>query len=163
MFGCLVGWLLACLLGCLVGSLVCWLRGWHQTSPKSSKKGSKILPKSIKLGVKIVYDRSQEASWGGLGRSWAQDGPKRAPIAKMYKKPKHFHPLLEAKLEPKSSKNRSWGDPKGDHFFDRFWDRFLDRFWYENGSQNRPKINQKSIQDAIIFLIGCWIDFLMIF
>ena len=31
------------------------------------------------------------------------------------------------------------------------------------GRQNRPKINPKSIQDVIVFLMGCWIDFLFIF
>ena len=87
-------WLVGCLLSCL-------LSGWHQTSPKSTKMGSKILPKSTKLGVKTLYDRSQDASWRGLRRSWVQDGPTRAPRAKVYKKPKHFHPPLGSQVGAK--------------------------------------------------------------
>ena len=136
---------------------MCWLSGWHQTSPKSTKMGSKILPKSTKLGVKTLYDRSQDASWRGLRRSWVQDGPTRVQERKCNKNLNIFTPLLGAKLEPKSIKNRSWGDPKGDRFFDRFLDRLLKRFganlaptWLPKPSQNGAKLGSKSMQVGVL-------------
>ena len=134
--------------------------------PKSTKLGSKILSKSFqnrsqevqnppKIGPKrpkSSQNRSQEASWRGLGRSWAQDGPKRAPTAKMYKKPKHFHPPLGRQNPPKI-------DPKSIPKAINFCNDFLMDFWWILGAKNRAKIYAK-----IKYVFGCLLDrFLKIF
>ena len=68
-----------------------------------------------------------------------------------------FTPLFGGKLEPKSNKIRSWGDPKGDHFLCRFLDRFLKRFganlaptWLPKPSQNGAKLVPKSMQVGVL-------------
>ena len=49
-----------------------------------------------------------------------------------------------------------------DDFLTSSWDPHFIDFRANLASKNRPKIDQKSIQNVLFFLIGCWIDFLLI-
>ena len=89
-----------------------------------------------------------------------------APRTKNDPKNQSFGPLLGAMLGTKIDKNRSKSDPKGDHFFDWFWGRVLMAFgpnlaptWRPKSSQNRPKLDQKSIKNWVKVLINFLLDF----
>ena len=119
----------------------------RQTTPKSTKMGSQILPKSTKMGVKILLDRSQEASWRALGRSWAQDGPKRAPRAKMYKKPKHFRPPLGGQVGAKIHQ-KSFQEPSKPHLnLHLVSDSLLHRILIDFFMISDPQNNKKTIKN----------------
>ena len=131
MCGCLVGWLVAC--------LAAWLVDWFV----GGVVGTKPRPKSP-LGEL-------------LGGSWAPDGAKRLQDRKCTKNPNFSTLLFGGKLELKSTKNPSWGDPKGDHFLYRFLDRLLKRFganlaptWLPKPSQNGAKLVPKSMQVGVL-------------
>ena len=115
-------------------------------APKSSPNPRKWGSKSSRIGPKRP-----------LGELLGDLGPKMAPRGlqerKCTKNPNISTLLLGGKLEPKSTKNRSWGDPKGDHFLYRFLDRLLKRFganlaptWLPKPSQNGAKLGPKSMQ-----------------
>ena len=169
MYGCLdvwflwlVGWLANWLFGLLVGCKI------HQAG---CRKSFKLALKSTKLELKIVKNCSQEASWRGLGGSCGGLGgllgPRGHQDRKMLPNRKVGFPDWGPSWRPKSTKNRSWGDPKGDHFFDWLLDRFLERFgailapsWPPKPSQNGAKLAPKSTQVGVLiwelFLEGCW-------
>ena len=130
------GRLVVCLFGCLVG----WLAGglaakstklgvenrstWLQKPPSWMSKSFKIGPKrplggvlGVPRGVLEGSWGSQEGSWRGLGSILSPRGPQER---KMLQNSKVGFPSWEPSWGSKSTKNRSWGDPKGDHFLDRF-------------------------------------------
>ena len=93
------------------------------------------------------------ASWGVLGPSWRQDGPKS-------RKRRSPAKLRNGSWEPKSTKSRSGGLPKSDHFFDWFWGRVLVAFgpnlaptWPPKPSQNPAKLAPRSIKKSIIWVL----------
>ena len=90
----------------------------HKSNQKSNKMegklvqkptnlGQKSIQKSNKMEAKMVQNRSQEASWRGLGGSWGHLGSKMAPRSKKPPKINFWGPLLGGMLGPKISKNRS--------------------------------------------------------
>ena len=105
--------------------------------------GSEIHPKSTKLEAKIVPNRSQEASrggsWGILGGSWGQEGPK----SKKCSKNQTFRPPIGGQV---GSQNPLKFDLKAIRkaiiFFMIFRIDLLANlmgFWSQNGTQNPPK------------------------
>ena len=136
-------------------------QGDRETIQKPTKLGPKSIQKSIKMDAKIVQNRSQEASWRGLGRSWGHLGPKMAPRwpqeAPRPRKINSGPPSWEPSWRPKSIKNPSRGHRKGDRFFDHFWDRLLERFganlaptWLPKASSNGAKLDPKSMQVGVL-------------
>ena len=75
--------------------------------PKIHPKSTKLEPKSTKMEVKIVQNRSQDASGRGLGQVLGPRGPQEP---KVVQNSNVGYAHLGAKLEPKSTKNRSTGD-----------------------------------------------------
>ena len=156
MSGCMVGWLLACLVAWLVDWCVGGVVGTKpaQNPPRWAPKSSQNPPswgsKPSTIGPKTPLGEVL----GDLGSKMA---PQELQEQKCTKNLNIFTPLLGAKLEPKSIKNRSWGDPKGDRFFDRFLDRLLKRFganlaptWLPKPSQNGAKLGSKSMQVGVL-------------
>ena len=72
--------------------------------------GSEIHSKSTKLEAKIVPNRSQEASqggsWGILGGSWGQEGPKSQKCSKNQTLVSPIGGQVGSQNRPKSIKNR---------------------------------------------------------
>ena len=141
-------------------------QGDRQTIQKPTKLGHKSIQKSNKMEGKMVQNRSQEASWRGLGGSWGHLGSKMAPRSKKPPKINFWGPLLGGMLGPKISKNRSQEGSKKWWFFGCFWDRLLEPFWSNlartwlpKPSQNRPKLDPKSIKKGINMLTNFLFDF----
>ena len=82
-------------------------QGDRQTIQKPTKLGHKSIQKSKKMEAKMVQNRSQEASWRGLGGSWGHLGSKMAPRSQKLPKINFWAPLLGGMLGLKISKNRS--------------------------------------------------------
>ena len=119
---------------------------FRKTQVFEGAAGSAGDSKSVPRDSKSSQNRSQEASWRGLGRSWAQDGPKRAPTANMYKKPKPFHPPFGRQNPPKI-------DPKSIPKAIKFCNDFLIDFFMDFGSQKSIK-NRSKIDPKIYHLFG---------
>ena len=136
-------------MGWLVGWLVSWLNGWHQTSPKSIKMGFKILPKSSKLRVKILYILYQDASWRALGcilvPRWSTEGSKSQ---NGFKNQTFSTRSWGPSWTPNRPENLSWGDPKGDHCLYRFVGSTLGAIWCQFGSNLAPTWLPKPSQNA---------------
>ena len=156
MSGCMVGWLLACLVAWLVDWCVGGVVGTKpaQNPPRWAPESSQDPPswgsKPSTIGPKTPLGEVL----GDLGSKMA---PQELQERKCNKNLNIFTPLLGAKSEPKSIKNRSWGDPKVDRFFDRFLDRLLKRFganlaptWLPKPSQNGAKLGSKSMQVGVL-------------
>ena len=140
-------------------------QGDRQTIQKPTKLGYKSNQKSNKMDAKMVQNRSQEASWRGLGGSWGHLGSKMAPRSKKPPKINFWGPLLGGMLGPKISKNRSQERSRRWWFFHRFLDRLLEPFcsnlaptWLPKPSQNGAKLVPKSMQVGVsiwrLFLQG---------
>ena len=101
-----------------------------------SKTLSKIHQTRANMGPKSVQNRSLRGSWGSWGRvlggSWGGLG------------------ALGGHLGPKMAPRANISRTK---------QTLVSPIGGQVGSQNRAKIGPKSIQDVIIFLIGCWIGF----
>ena len=88
-----------------------------------------------------------------------------APRTKNDPKNQSFVPLLGAMLGTKIDKNRFQERSKRWSFFDWFWGRVLMAFgpnlaptWRPKPSQNRPKLDQKSIKKNVKMLINFLLD-----
>ena len=131
-------------------------QGDRQTIQKPTKLGHKSIQKSNKMEAKMVQNRSQEASWRGLGGSWGHLGSKMAPRSKKPPKINFWAPLLGGMLGPKISKIVPKSDPEGDDFFIvlgiDFWSHFVPT-WLQLGSQNPPKMEPSWFQNRCKF--GC--------
>ena len=151
------------------GLLGSWVLGVQNRS-KIILVGVQNRPKIIQVGSKITQNRSQEASWRGLGGSWGHLGSKMAPRSKKPPKINFWGPLLGGMLGPKISKNRSQERSTRWWFFHGFWDRLLEPFcsnlaptWLPKPSQNGAKLVPKSIQVGMLiwqlFWKGSWHHF----
>ena len=138
-------------------------QGDGQTIQKPTKLGPKSIEKSIKMEAKIIQNRSQEASWKGLGRSWGHLGPKMASRwpqeAPRPRKINSGAPSWEPSWKPKSIKNPSRGPEQVIVFLItcgiHFW-RDLVPNWLQLGSRNLPKIEPRWNQNQC--KLGCWFD-----
>ena len=143
--------------------------------PKIHQDGLPIPPKIHQHGgqnpLGSVPRGLLESSWAILGPRWPQEGSKNENVQK---KQNIFTPLLGGKLEPKSIKNRSWGDPKGDLFVVSLFGSTFEAIWCQLGSNMAPKTLPKWSQvgakidaswgvDLTLVLEGISAPFLSIF
>ena len=113
----------------------------HRKAPSPKALRCTILaPSGDVLGVILA---PSWASWGVLGDLGPNIAPRRSQERKYTKNLNIFYTLLAAKLEPRSTQNRSGGLPKSRTFFDGFWGQMLVAFGPNFGPTWPPKPSQR--------------------